>query len=92
MGTDEKTVLFVVGRDSVVEARRMLGYCEKADIFLVGRGLLLPTVMFPKRKIYALREEAELMGVGNKSGEGLHLVEADEMIDILLEHKVYNFS
>ena len=37
MGTDEKTVLFVVGRDSVVEARRMLGYCEKADVFLVGR-------------------------------------------------------
>ena len=86
MGTDEKTVLFVVGRDSVVQARRMLGYCEKADVFLVGRGLLLPTVMFPKRKVYALREEAELMGVGNKSGE------AAEMVDILLEHKVYNFS
>ena len=48
--------------------------------------------MFPKRKVYALREEAELMGVGNKSGEGLHLVEAAEMVDILLEHKVYNFS
>ncbi len=92
MGTDEKKVLFVVGRDSVVEARRMLGYCKKADVFLVGRGLLLPTAMFPKRKVYALREEAELMGVGNKTGEGLILTEASDMVDILLEHKIYNFS
>ncbi len=92
MGKDEKTVLFVVGRDSVVEARRMLGYCQKADIFLVGRGLLLPTAMFPKRKVYALREEAESMGVGNKAGEGLLLVEAADMVDILLAHKIYNFS
>ncbi|MGM9998692.1 MAG: hypothetical protein ACI38Q_04785 [Candidatus Bruticola sp.] len=92
MGTDKKTDLFVVGRDSVVEARRMLGYCDEADIFLVGRGLLLPAAMFPKRKIYALREEAEAMGIGNKSGEGLYLVSAAEMVDILLEHRVYNFS
>lgn len=92
MGKDEKTVLFVVGRDSVVEARRMLGYCQKADIFLVGRGLLLPTAMFPKRKVYALREEAESMGVGNKAGEGLLLAEAADMVDILLAHKIYNFS
>ena len=48
--------------------------------------------MFPKRKVYALREEAELMGVGNKTGEGLILTEASEMVDILLEHKIYNFS
>ena len=92
MSTEEKRGLYVVGRESVVEARRMLGFDPQADVFLVGRGLLLPVNMFSNRKIYALREEAEAIGVGDKVGEGLELVDAATMIDILLQHQIYNFS
>ncbi len=88
--------LFVVGRDSVVEARRMLDFSPEADVFLVGRGLMLPVAMFAKNDVYhdvyALKEEAEAMGLGAKEGKGFHLVTAEEMIDIILDHKIVNFT
>lgn len=86
--------LYIVSRESVVEAMRILKSGVEADVLLVGRGVLVPVTenMFGKRKIYVMREELKSMGIPDKKGDNLEIVSAEEMIDIIAERRIYNFS
>lgn len=90
---ENKKGMFIVSRDSIAEVRRLMARDTEACVFLVGRGILLPVdPLFTGRKVYALAEEAKFMGVANKGGKGFELVDADRMVNMLLEHKLYNFG
>lgn len=89
----EKLALYIINRDSAVEARNLLKYDGNAEVLLVGRGIMLPIAqMFPNRRVYILKAEAEAMGVGDKSGENLELIEPEAMVEILLDRQIFCFS
>lgn len=88
-----KIALYIINRDSAVEARSLLKFDNEAEVLLVGRGIMLPIAqMFPKRKVYILRAEAEAMGVGDKSGENLEMIEPEAMVEIMLNRQIFCFS
>ena len=84
--------LYIVSRESVVEARRLTDVDEDALILLVGRGLFLPVKLFDKKKIYAIAEEVKEQGLEGKLSDKVECLPANEVIDLILDNSVLNFS
>ncbi|MDO5297596.1 MAG: hypothetical protein Q4F00_13395 [bacterium] len=84
--------LYIVSRESVVEARRLIDVDEDALVLLVGRGLFLPVQLFDKRKVYAISEEVKEQGLEGKLSAKVECLPANEVIDLILDNTVLNFS
>lgn len=87
-----KERLYIVSRESVVEARRMLEKDHEGAVLLVGRGLLLPADLFGKRDIYAIEEEVNKFGMQGKLSDNVRVCSAGDVVDVILDRQVVNFS
>lgn len=84
--------VYVVSREAVVEARCMLEVEGDASILLVGRGLMLPATLFAKRNVYAIAEEVDELGLTGKLSKNIKALPAGEIVDLLMDRQVLNFS
>lgn len=84
--------LYIVSRESVVEARRLTDIDDDAVILLVGRGLFLPTKLFDKKHVYAISEEVKEQGLEGRLSPLIKCIPATEVIDLILDNTVLNFS
>lgn len=90
--------LYIVSRESVVEAGNLTKIDEDAAVLLVGRGLFLPSSIFnertskSKRMLYAIAEEVAEQGLGETLSGSVACLPATEIVDLLMEHSVLNFG
>lgn len=93
-----KKRLYIVSRESVVEAGNLTKIDEEAAVLLVGRGLFLPPTIFnergskSKRHIYAIAEEVAEQGIGGALADSVTCLPAAEIVDLFLEYNVLNFG
>ncbi|MBQ7568706.1 hypothetical protein IJT17_07880 [bacterium] len=85
--------LYIVSRESVVEARRLIEVDNAAVVLLVGRGLFLPThKLFAKKKVYAILEEVQEQGLEGHLAQGIECLPAADVVNLILDSTVLNFS
>ena len=84
--------LYIVSRESVVEARRLIDVDDSASVLLVGRGLFLPTKLFGKKKIYAVAEEVKEQGLAESLADDIECLSAADIVNLILNKDVLNFS
>ncbi len=84
--------LFMVSRENVVEARGFLALDPGASVLVCGRGLLLPANLFGKRDIYAVAEEVSAFGLTGKLPEEVKVISAEEVLELIMNSKVFNFA
>lgn len=84
--------LYIISRESLVEARRLCDIDDEARVLLVGRGLFLPIKLFDKKKIYAISEEVREQGLEGFLDKSIKIIGAQEVVDMILSSRVLNFS
>ncbi len=88
----DKKHLYIISRESVVEARRLTDIDNDGEVLLVGRGLFLPIKLFGNKQIYAIAEEVQEQGLQDKLTEGISCLAAKDVLNLILERQVFNFS
>lgn len=84
--------LYLISRENVVEARGFLALDPSAAVLVCGRGLLLPANLFGKREIYAIAEEVSAFGLTGKLPEEVKIKNAEEILELIKNSKVFNFA
>lgn len=84
--------LYVVGRETAVEARLLLELPQEASVLLLGRAVMLPAGFFGNREIFALSEELQELGLEGKISPAVKPLSAREIVNLLLERQVFNFG
>lgn len=84
--------ILVIARESVVEARYIMEVEKRGAVLLVARGLMLPANLFGKRSIYAIAEEVKELGLEGRLSSSIKVLPASDIVKLIEERQVWNFS
>lgn len=84
--------LYIVSRESVVEARRLVEADNNASILLVGRGLFLPVKLFGDKTVFAIDEEVKEQGLKDHIDKRITCLSSEAVVEMLFRYTVLNFS
>lgn len=85
--------LYLVDRELSGTAKALVKADEEAMVVLVQDGVYVDISDIPaEKKVYALEEDMRRRGIADPPGDRLTRITYDELIDLIVEHRVNNFA
>jgi hypothetical protein len=84
--------LCLVSRETVVEARNLLENVPDTAVLLLGRAVMLPGSLFGDREVFAVMEEIRDLGLEGKVSPAVKALPAREIVDLLLQRRIFNLG
>lgn len=70
---------------------KIASFDSEAKIVLIKDGVYLDTSSVSDKKVYAMKDDVQKRGLGNRIAGKAELIDYPELVDLIVDNKVMNF-